>query len=133
MNKKFVYQVGNTKKVIHCCLYLCAVEGGYLRGLVEGTYLDFLYRICACCKIYLDTLYKVDTLASFIGQIDLLALCAVYADVLYRVSSTSRQHVYDTSTAEVSEFFFLSFDHGTLCTSVNIYGTRKFCGPSFRK
>jgi hypothetical protein len=91
--------------LIHCCLYLCAVEGGYLRGLLEGTYLDFLYRICACCKIYLDTLYKVDTLASFIGQIDLLALCAVYADVLYRVSSTSRQHVYDTSTAEVAVFF----------------------------
>jgi hypothetical protein len=76
--------------------------------VVRGTYLYFLYRIYAYCKIYLDTLYKVDNLASFIGQIDLLASCAVYADILYRVSRTSQQHVYDTYTAKVSEFFFVT-------------------------
>lgn len=91
--------------LIQCYLHLCAVDGGYLRMLLGGTYLDFLYRIYAYCKIYIDTLYKVYTLASFIRQIGLLASCAVYADILYRVSSTSRQHVYDTSTAEISDFF----------------------------
>jgi len=74
---------------------------------------------------YIDTLYKVDILASFIGHTDLLASCAVYADILYRVSSTSRQHVYGTCNAEFSDFFC----HGTLCTSVNIYGTGCFVVP----
>ena len=91
--------------LIHCCMYLYAVDGGNLRMLLRGTYLDFLYRTYAYCKINLDTLHNVDTLASFTGQVDLLASCAVYADISYRVSSTSRQHVYDTSTAEVSNFF----------------------------
>ena len=62
--------------MIHCCLYLCSVNGGYLPVLLGSTYLDFLH--------------KVDTLASFIGQIDLLASCAVYADMscMWLISAT---------------------------------------------
>jgi hypothetical protein len=106
-----VYMIGTL-----LCVF-CVVDVAYLRMLLGGTYLDFLKRIYASCKIYLNTLHKVDTLASFIGQLDLLASCAVYSDILYRVSSTSRQHMCVTSTAEFSEKYF---GHGTLCTLVNI-------------